>query len=115
LKQSVINYIQSCENYQQAKGEHVKLPWLLQPLPIPTRAWTIVRMYFVEGLPKSDGTDVILVVIDKLTKYGHFFLLLSHPHTALQVAKLYFNNVYRLHGLPQAIILDRDKIFTGNL
>jgi hypothetical protein len=74
LKQSVINYIQSCENYQQAKGEHVKLPWLLQPLPIPTRAWTIVRMYFVEGLPKSDGTDVILVLINKLTKYGYFFL-----------------------------------------
>jgi hypothetical protein len=98
----------------QAKGEHVKLPGLLQPLPIPIRAWTIVRMYFVEGLPKSDGADVILVVIDKLTKYGHF-LPLSHPYTALQVAKLYFNNVYRLRGLPQAIILDRDKIFTSNL
>jgi len=114
LKQSVISYIQSCENYQQAKGEHVKLPGLLQPLPIPTRAWTIVNMYFVEGLPKSDGADVILVVIDKLTKYGHF-LPLSHPYTAMQVAKLYFNNVYQLYGLPQAIISDRDKIFTGNL
>ena len=71
-------------------------------------------MYFVEGLPKSDGADVILVVIDKLTKYGHF-LPLSHPYIALQVAKLYFNNVYQLYGLPQAIISDRDKIFTGNL
>ena len=71
-------------------------------------------MYFVEGLPKSDGANVILVVIDKLTKYGHF-LPLSHPYTALQVAKLYFNNVYQLYGLPQAIISDRDKIFTGNL
>jgi len=71
-------------------------------------------MDFVEGLAKSNGVDVILVVIDKLTKYGHF-LSLSHPYTALQVAKLYFNNVYRLHGLPQAIISNRDKIFTGNL
>jgi hypothetical protein len=71
-------------------------------------------MYFVEGLSKSDGADVILVVIDKLIKYGHF-LPLSHPYTALQVAKLYFNNVYRLHGLHQAIISYRDKIFTDNL
>ena len=71
-------------------------------------------MDFVEVLAKSNGVDVILVVIDKLTKYGHF-LSLSHPYTALQVAKLYFNNVYRLHGLPQAIISNRDKIFTGNL
>jgi hypothetical protein len=109
MKQAVISYIQYCKNCQQDKGEHVELPELFQPLPIPTRAWTIVSIYFVEGLPKSDGVDIILVVIDKLTKYGHF-LPLSHPYTAQQVAKLYFNNVYRLHGLHQAIISYRDKI-----
>jgi transposase InsO family protein len=92
----------------------VKLPRLLQPLPVPVRAWTTVSLDFVEGLPKSEGYDVILVVIDKFTKYA-YFLALAHPFTALQVAKLYFNQVYRLHGLPQAIISDRDKIFTSAL
>jgi transposase InsO family protein len=106
--------VQACDICQRAKSEHIKLPGLLQPLPIPTRAWSTVSMDFVDGLPKSDGADVILVVIDKFTKYGHF-LPLSHPYTALQVAKLYFNQVYRLHGLPQAIITDRDKVFTSNL
>jgi hypothetical protein len=35
MKQSVITYVQSCEVYQQAKFEHVKLLGLLQPLPVP--------------------------------------------------------------------------------
>lgn len=114
LKQSVTQFVQSCQVYQQAKGEHVKLPGMLQPLAVPARAWTTVSLDFVEGLPKSEGYDVILVVIDKFTKYAHF-LALAHPFTTLQVAKLYFNQIYRLHGLSQAIISDRDKVFTSTL
>lgn len=114
LKQTVTQYVQSCQICQQAKGEHIKLPGLLQPLPVPSRAWTVVSLDFVEGLPKSNGYDVILVVIDKFTKYTHF-LALAHPYTIVQVAKLYFSQVYRLHGLPQALISDRDKVFTSLL
>jgi len=69
---------------------------------------------FIEGLPKSYKRDVILVVVDKFSKYAHF-LPLSHPYTALQVAQTYFNNIYKLHGLPSAIISDRDRIFTSAL
>ena len=59
------------------------MPGLLQPLAVPIRAWTSVSLDFVEGLPKSEGYDVILVVIDKFTKYAHF-LALAHPFTALR-------------------------------
>lgn len=67
-------------------------------------------MDFIVGLPNSHGYTVIMVIVDKLSKYAHF-LPLSHPLTAIQVARLYFDQVYRLHGLPQAIISDRDKKF----
>jgi hypothetical protein len=114
LKASVTAYIQGCQICQQAKSEHVKLPGLLQPLPVPNRAWSVVCMDFIEGLPKSQSFNAILVVVDKLTKYAHF-LPLAHPFTALTVAQLYFHNIYKLHGLPVPIISDRDRVFTSTL
>jgi transposase InsO family protein len=57
---------------------------------------------------------VILVVVDKLTRYAHF-IPLAHPFIALQVAQAYMKDIYKLHGLPKSIISDRDKIFTGSL
>jgi hypothetical protein len=66
---------------------------------MPTCPWEMISLDFVEGLPKSHGCDVILVVIDRFSKYGQFPPL-SHPFTALQVSQLFINNIYRLHGLP---------------
>jgi hypothetical protein len=69
-------------------------------------------MDFIEGLPKSKTFDTILVVIDKFTKYAHF-IPMAHPFTAQTVAQAFFHNIDKLHGLPQVIISDRDKIFTS--
>lgn len=112
LKADVQYYVTNCQVCQQAKPEHSKLPGLLQPLPVPQQAWQIISMDFIEGLPKSKRFDTILVVVDKFTKYGHF-IPLSHPYTAASIAELFHNQVYRLHGLPQVIISDRDRIFTS--
>lgn len=114
MKQFIKDFVKSCSICQQAKSEHVKSPGLLQPLPVPDQAWAMVCMDFIEGLPNSHGYTIILVVIDKLSKYAHF-LPLSHPFSALQVAQLYFDNIYKLHGLPKAIISDCNKIFTSSV
>jgi IS30 family transposase len=71
-------------------------------------------MDFIEGLPKNDGYSVILVVVDRLTKYAHFFPL-KHPCTALSVAKVMYDGVVKLHGLPKSIVSDRDKVFTSTV
>ncbi|KAJ0565851.1 putative nucleotidyltransferase, Ribonuclease H [Helianthus annuus] len=70
-------------------------------------------MYFISGLPKSQGKEVIFVVVDRLTKYSHF-MALSHPFTAAQVAQLFLDNVYKLHGWPSTITSDRDPIFLSH-
>ncbi|WVZ83054.1 hypothetical protein U9M48_030238, partial [Paspalum notatum var. saurae] len=114
LKASVISYVQACQVCQQAKIEHLRLPGLLQPLPVPEQSWATINMDFIEGLPKSGKFDVTLVMVDKFTKYAHF-IPRSHPFTALSVAQEFLNTVYRLHGLPQAITTDRNRIFTSNL
>ncbi|WVZ81498.1 hypothetical protein U9M48_028869 [Paspalum notatum var. saurae] len=90
LKRTVTEFVQACTVCQQAKTEHVKLPSLLQPLPVPTQAWEVVSMDFIEGLPSSDRYNAILMVIDKFTKYGHFVPLV-HPFTALKVAEVYMS------------------------
>jgi hypothetical protein len=92
----------------------VKPPGLLEPLPIPDQAWDTVSLDFIEGLPTSDRYNAILVIIDKFTKYAHF-IPVHHPFTALQIAKIFLDSVYKLHGLPKAIISDRDRVFTSTV
>jgi len=71
-------------------------------------------MDFIKGLLKSEGRDCVLVVVDRMTKYAHF-LGLSHPFTAQEVARVFLDQVGKLHGLPQVIVSDRDKVFTSLL
>lgn len=112
LKKKVENYIRECPMCQVTKSENIHIPGLLNPLEIPDMAWTHISMDFIEGLPKSHGKDVILVVVDRLTKYAHF-VAMSHPYSVEQVVEVLMNNIHKLHGMPMAIVTDRDRIFTS--
>lgn len=70
-------------------------------------------MDFIEGLLLLNGSSVIMVVIDRLTKYAHF-VALKHPYTAITVAKAFIANVVRLHGIPTSIVSDQDKVFISS-
>jgi hypothetical protein len=65
------------------------------------------------GLPKSVGFNSILVIVDRFSKYAHV-LPLKHPFSAKQVAQVVLDMVVRLHGMPQSIVSDRDRIFTSD-
>ena len=70
-------------------------------------------MNFITGLPNSEGKSVIMVVVDRLTKYAHFCAL-SHPFKESTFATAFMETIPKLHGNPKIIVSDRDPIFTGN-
>ena len=70
-------------------------------------------MDFITGLPKLEGKSVIMVVVDRLTKYAHFCAP-SHPFNSSIVTTTFMEIVQKLHGTPKIIVSDIDPIFTGN-
>ena len=65
-----------------------------------------MSMDFIEGLPKSEGKDNILVVVDRLTKFAHF-IRLTHPYTTQELTRVFMDQMVKLHGTPKSIISDR--------
>lgn len=70
-------------------------------------------MNFIDGLPSSHGKTTIFVVVDRLTKYAHFCPV-NHPYTAFSITQFFMDNIVKLHGVPQSIVSDQDKLFTSN-
>jgi len=113
MKPQLRHFIKNCDVCQRHKADNTKPAGLLQPLPIPELVWSDISMDFIDGLPASYGRTTIFVVVDRLSKYGHFTPL-KHPYTAAQVAQVFFETIFRLHGIPSSIVCDRDPVFTGN-
>lgn len=109
MKSDIKNHIRCCEVCQRTKYVNSKSDGLLQHLSIPDRPWLDISMDFIEGLPKSHGQDVILVVVDRLTKFVHFFPL-HHPFTVATVFAIFMKGVFKLHGMPKSIVSDRGAI-----
>ncbi|GKV48666.1 hypothetical protein SLEP1_g55467 [Rubroshorea leprosula] len=90
LEKDVRQYIRQCDVCQRYKPENTPTPGLLQPLPIPEAIWTQVNLQNMHiSLPYN-------------------------TYSALTVAQAYMDNVFKLHGLPQEIVSDRDPIFLSN-
>jgi transposase InsO family protein len=113
LKTNVQRFLVECLVCQQNKVETINTPGLLQPLSIPIQRWEEVSMDFITGLLKSKGKSVIMVIVDRLTKYANFCAL-SHPFKASTVATTFMETIQKLHGNPKIIVSDRDPIFTGH-
>ncbi|KAJ9699024.1 hypothetical protein PVL29_007877 [Vitis rotundifolia] len=87
--------------------------WLLQPLPIPEWKWDNITMDFVIGLPRTRSKkNGVWVIVDRLTKSAHF-LAMKTTDSMNSLAKLYIQEIVRLHGIPVSIVSDRDPKFTS--
>jgi hypothetical protein len=113
LSNTVRRYVKSCDVCQRVKISQQRPGGLLQPLPVPERRWEDISMDFIMQLPRTPrGYDAILVVVDRLTKRAHF-IPTTTAVTAPGVARLFINEIFRLHGLPRSIVCDRDTRFVS--
>jgi len=81
---------------------------------VPEKPWTHISVDFIIKLPIVAGKDVILVVCDKLSKMTHFVVTIEGT-MAEGLAKLFRDNVWRLHGLPESMVSDRRLQFATEL
>jgi len=78
----------------------------LMPNSIPEKPWMHILADFITKLPIAQGYDLILVVVDRLMKIVHF-IPTTEKTSAERLARLFRDNVWKLHGLPESIISDR--------
>jgi len=114
IREDIKRFIKNCDTCQRTKVVRHAPYGLLQSNKAPDRPWKSIAMDFITDLPKSEGYDTILVVIDWLTKMSHF-IPCSQDLDARQFANLFIKEIVRLHGLPHDIITDRGILFTSDL
>jgi hypothetical protein len=105
-------YTKACDLCMRTKFQRHLPIGELHPNSTPVDQWETTSVDFIVDLPESQGYDSVMVVIDLLTKRGHF--LPTHKTIdSVGAARIFFKDVWKHHGLPQHILSDRGSQFTS--
>jgi len=110
----VKRYMEGCDLCQRNKNRMEPLARKLMPNEAPDKPWAHITVDFIVKLPLSRGYDSILVVCDRLTKMAHF-IPTTEKTSAEGLAVLFWDHVWKLHGLPESIISDQGAQFAVGL
>jgi hypothetical protein len=108
----VKQWVRNCHTCRRSASSREAHQGVLRPLPVPLQAWRDVSMDFITHLPPSQQFDAILVVVDRLTKMRHL-IPCAGTCNAEEVARLYVQHVWKLHGLPTTVVSDRGPQFVA--
>ena len=84
------------------------------PNSIPDKAWTYISADFIMKLSLAQGYNSILVVVDRFTKMAYFVPTTEKTSTE-ELAQLFRDNIWKLYGLPDSIILNRGPQFMAGM
>ena len=112
MKNDLTKYIKACQKCQRAKPDRTKRAAPLHPHNIPEGPWEVISVDLMGPLPESQGYDMIMVVVDRFSKYA-YFLPTNATVTSKGIARLFINHVFRDHGFPIKVISDRGTQFVS--
>ncbi|KAJ9557877.1 LOW QUALITY PROTEIN: hypothetical protein OSB04_012491 [Centaurea solstitialis] len=113
MSTDVTKVVDRCRTCHIAKT-HRSNAGLYTPLPVSDGPWEDVSLDFVVGLPRTQRQkDSVMVVVDRFSKIAHF-IPCARTYDASQIARLYFTEIMRLHGVPKTLTSDRDVKFVGH-
>ena len=114
VTREVKRYVEGCDACQRNKNRTQPPAGKLMPNSIPEKAWTHISADFITKLPLAQGYDSILVVVDRFTKMAHF-IPTTEKTSAEGLARLFRDNIWKLHGLPDSIVSDRGPQFAAGV
>ena len=110
LKEDIKKYVQGCFKCQQNKVQHQRKAGELYPLEIPQGPWQEISIDIIGPLPKSNGMDAIVVIVDQFMKMIR--LKAATTNISLEgIVKIYRDNIWKLHGIPRKILSDKGPQF----
>jgi len=114
VTKEVGKYVDGCDACQRYKNQNEVLAGKLMPNAIPEKPWSHISADFITKLLLAQGYDAILVVCDRFSKMAHF-IATTEKTTAEGLTRLFRDQVWKLHGLPESIILDRGVQFAAGM
>ena len=112
IKKNIKKYVQGCFKCQQNKVQHMKKVGELHPLTILEGPWKEISIDIIGPLPKSNEKNMIVVIVDRFTKMIQ--LKATTTNMSLEkIAKIYQDEIWKLHGIPRTILSNRGPQFTS--
>jgi hypothetical protein len=103
-------YVKTCDLCNQTKVQWRRPIGELHPSETPEAPWDVISVDFIVELPESHGYDTVMNVVDSVTKHTHFIPM----HTTINAkgaALLFLKEVWKHHGMPRVVVLDRGPQF----
>ena len=113
MPHTIAKFICNCDTYTRIKPTRLAPYGLLKTLEVPFQPWSSVSLDRKTGLPLSNGFDALLVVVDCLSKMTHYIPTTTDV-TSNGIARLFFDNIFRLHGILDSVVSDRSTQFTSD-
>jgi len=81
-------------------------------LKIPQGPWQEISINIIGSLPKSNGKDAIVVIVDRFTKIIRLKVTITNISSE-EIAKIYWDEIWKLYGVPKKILSDRGPQFAS--